>query len=79
MALTHGPVCPLVPEHGALNPPKDNKSRFYCAHQSHDGRPSTHPLGAAPQTAAFFTRAEAESGIVKGPLAKPVELVAAVA
>lgn len=22
----------------------------YCAHQSHDGRPKTHPLGSAPAT-----------------------------
>lgn len=26
---------------------------FWCPSQEHDGRPGTHPLGAAPRTPAF--------------------------
>jgi len=36
---------------------------FYCPHQTHDGRPTTHPEGPAAQTKAFFTDAEIHNGL----------------
>lgn len=51
----HGPPCPADADHGPLlaGPGTPGKS-FYCPHQAHDGRPKTHPLGAAPATRPYF-------------------------
>lgn len=35
--------------------------RLLCVHQSHDGRPKTHPDGEAPPTRFIFTLAECEA------------------
>lgn len=51
-------LCPADPAHGEVLPPKDGKSRFYCPHVAHDGRASSHPLGADKPTRAYFTRGE---------------------
>lgn len=50
-----GLVCPDSPEHGPLT---EVDGRMRCVHQSHDGRPKTHPLGPAPVTKSVFTLAE---------------------
>ena len=71
MAMVLGRNCPAVPEHGAVLPPKDGKSKYYCSHQGHDGRPKTHKLGAAAQTRAFFSKAEVESGELEPVIVTP--------
>ena len=45
--------CPADLSHGALV--ETATGRLYCPHQSHDGRPSTHPDGAADRSARYFT------------------------
>jgi len=55
------PTCPIGgPEHGT---PYQVSKGFYCPHQAHLGRPSTHKEGPAPQTRAFFTDAEIHNGL----------------
>ena len=56
--------CPLVPEHGEVLPPKDGKSRYYCPHQEHDGRPKSHRLGEKAHSRAYFTKEEVQSGVL---------------
>lgn len=51
-----GLVCPIDPRHGPL---LEIDNRLRCIHQEHDGRPSTHSLGAAPMTRSVFSLDEA--------------------
>lgn len=51
--------CPSVPEHGILR--VSERGRLWCPHQDHDGRPSSHPLGAAAPTPCYFTLDAAEA------------------
>lgn len=51
--------CPPHPEHGILR--VSATGRLWCPHQDHDGRPSTHPLGAADPTPRYFTLDAAEA------------------
>lgn len=63
--VTHwsGYRCPVDPAHGRLLDGRDGaRNAYYCPHQDHDGRPSTHPLGPSLPTRAFFTLDEAERG-----------------
>ena len=61
--------CPSNPEHGPLIPPKDGKGAWLCPHHAHDGRPASHPLGAAPSVRSRFTLSEASSGHLAAPAA----------
>lgn len=54
-----GLQCPADPSHGSLA--ESETKRLYCPHQSHDGRPKSHPLGENEQTAAFFSLDQAEA------------------
>lgn len=55
--LGSGDPCPLtVPgtePHGKMLV-LNGSTKQYCPHQSHDGRPKTHPLGAYPATRHFW-------------------------
>lgn len=51
-----GFLCPASPDHGPL---LEIEGRLRCIHQSHDGRPTTHKLGAAPMTKSLFSLDEA--------------------
>jgi hypothetical protein len=51
-------ICPADPNHGELYNTRDNKDRFYCAHNDHLGRGKRHPAGPTEPTSAFFTHAE---------------------
>lgn len=50
----NGDVCPIDPEHGHMVVLPGQEERQFCPHQSHDGRPKTHPEGEAPPTRAFW-------------------------
>lgn len=57
------PPCPIFPEHGNVSPTdmkKGQSPKYHCWHQSHDGRPRTHPGGFAPATQSTFTQTELE-------------------
>ena len=57
--------CPVEPEHGPVLAWADNpKYGWRCPDQAHDGRPASHPDGAAPITRSLFTTAEVEAGTV---------------
>lgn len=52
-----GDPCPIEPlEHGRMTFMQPPSTRQYCAHQSHDGRPSTHPLGASEPTRCMWPK-----------------------
>lgn len=36
---------------------------WMCVHADHNGRPKSHPDGAAPETRRVFTMAEIEKGV----------------
>lgn len=48
-----GLLCPL--DGSALLDFGEPDGRLRCIHQGHDGRPTTHPLGAAPMTKSVFS------------------------
>lgn len=55
--------CPVNPGHGSLvkldnNNKKGAAERFYCSHQSHDGRARSHGAGFAPPTQNVFSEEE---------------------
>lgn len=51
-----GHLCPADPAHGPLVPWTGQPGRsFYCPAAAHDGRPASHPLGAAPSARPFFS------------------------
>lgn len=54
-----GLVCPTDNHHGPLI---EIDGVATCIHQEHDGRPASHPLGAAPATRRRFTIDEIEAG-----------------
>lgn len=54
--------CPAAPDrHGPLLDVPQGSGRLRCIHQEHDGRPGSHPLGAAPATRTTFTLDEIEA------------------
>ena len=68
-----GDACPLDAEHGRMLAIPGVK-RQHCPHQSHDGRPKSHPAGPVPATPRFWPledRALAEA--VSAYLARPKE------
>jgi len=55
--LGDGDLCPLVPSHGKMSALMGT-SKQYCRHQSHDGRPKSHPLGPTDPTRSFWPLAD---------------------
>ena len=51
--LGDGDQCPLNPEHGNMLTIQGTQKQR-CNHQSHDGRPKSHPQGAAPATRSMW-------------------------
>lgn len=59
--IVSGPQCPAEPlpgskPHGTLIG-RDHAApgrSFYCPHSDHNGRPKTHPLGAAAASTPWF-------------------------
>ena len=48
-----GDRCPLVPAHGRMLTIQGTQKQ-QCPNQDHDGRPRSHPDGAAPRTRAIW-------------------------
>lgn len=47
-----GPECPSDPAHGPMV--ATTSGLWLCTHAAHDGRPRSHPAGAAPATRRLF-------------------------
>lgn len=73
--MTVRTVCPVDPRHGRVLDAPGERFSWYCPHQEHDGRPSTHALGAAPSTRSYFTTEEVERGELLPVAARPLSPV----
>lgn len=52
----------LCPEDGKLLIELKGTDKLHCPNNAHNGRPKTHPLGAADPTPAFFDRDQVKEG-----------------